>query len=712
MKHVKTNKWGWLVVAAVLVMGFVACTNEDSLTDAPAGPQNAQKVHITVGASIADDATTRSEIDATQTDDNGKAIRTLKFTEGDKLYVYAMYGIVVDDMNQQFYPSFIAGMLEIDPASITDGKSASFTGDLATYEWDPDQDKYVETDHVFNNEDPLVDCAEVCEYPTGYFQQGVPPEGVFAQLVHAGSEATFDVEDDPEESDFCSTFWYHFTNRSYLASDIDEFLTSRLEVMANTYDKTNHRFALSSPAETAIFNCVISGLLPNTDYSVDIGDQYGSRTPGKVKTDGAGIAQFVADFYEDGWGEEKPYRITLKDYTNPDYNIPLGTRILEKKIYNLVRMWNGEAFVAATSLTGLTGEYTAQNGEILTGSVSGSAKVMIADGATVVLNGVDIKDLDNDNAAIECLGDATIILCGTNNLEGKWENPGLRIKEDKTLTIRGSGKLTASSDDGAGIGGGYELSAGNIIIEGGTITATSGSEAAGIGSGYKSSCGNIIIEGGTITATGGYEAAGIGSGYNSSCGYITISGGIITATGGDHAAGIGSGSADGGDSSCGDITISGGTIMATGGDYAAGIGSGNGNDVVIDESLETHTYYVSSCGNIIISGGTVTAIAVDVAPGIGSGFVGKYTSISIGSGITSVTATGSTEYYTPIGKGDEFQGTGDEGIVTIDGTEIDGSFDYAPYNWDPSSLPTPNTTANGHLTWTLSGNTWTLTPQP
>ena len=49
MKHVKTYKWGWLVVAAVLVMGFVACTNEDSLTDAPAGPQNAQKVHITVG---------------------------------------------------------------------------------------------------------------------------------------------------------------------------------------------------------------------------------------------------------------------------------------------------------------------------------------------------------------------------------------------------------------------------------------------------------------------------------------------------------------------------------------------------------------------------------------------------------------------------------------------------------------------------------------
>ena len=620
MKHVKTYKWGWLVVAAVLVMGFVACTNEDSLTDAPAGPQNAQKVHITVGASIADDATTRSEIDATQTDANGKAIRTLKFTEGDKLYVYAMYDIVFDDTNYQLYPSFIAGMLEIDPASITDGKSASFTGDLTTYEWDPDQDKYVETDHVFNNEDPLVDCAEVCEYPTGYFQQGVPPEGVFAQLVHAGSEATFDVEDDPEEYDFCSTFWYHFTNFSYLASDIETYLTSRLEVMANTYDKINHRFALSSPAETAIFNCVISGLLPNTDYSVDIGDQYGSRTPGKVKTDGAGIAQFVADFYEDGWGEEKPYRITLKDYTNPDYNIPLGTRTLEKKIYNVARMWNGEAFVSGTDLSTKTGSYTAQNGEMLTGVFGAGDKqnwnVKIADGATVILNGVDItnvKEVNNDRkSGIECLGDATIILSGTNTVKnGSYYKPAILVHSGKTLTIRGSGKLIAdaSSSNAAGIGGGNDDDCGNIIIEGGDITATGAGYSAGFGGGYRHSCGTIEIRGGNVTATGGF-GAGIGSGNNGSCGAITISGGNVTATGGDGA-GIGSGYASNGSTStCGAITISGGIVTATGG-FGAGIGSG-------------WAYSGSStCGAITISN-TVTKVtarkgAADCSIGKGNG---------------------------------------------------------------------------------------------
>ena len=580
MKHVKTNKWGWLVGAAVLVMGFVACTNEDSLTDAPAGPQNAQKVHITVGASIADDATTRSEIDATQTDANGKAIRTLKFTEGDKLYVYAMYGLVDDDMNYQLYPSFMAGMLEIDPASITNGMSASFTGDLTTYEWDPDQSKYVETDHVFTHEDPLEDCAEFCEEPTYYFQPGVPPEGVFAQLVHAGSEATFKVEDDPTEADFCSSFWYHFNNSSYLASDIDEFLTSRLEVMANTYDKDNHRFELSSPDQTAIFNCVISGLLPNTNYSVDIGDQYGCRTPGKVTTDGAGIAQFVADFYEDGWGEEKPYSITLKDFTNPDYVIPLGTRTLEKKIYNVSRMWNGEAFVSGTDLSTKTDSYEAQNGEMLTGvfgagDVKQNWNVKIPDGATVILNGVDItnvKEVNNDQkSGIECLGDATIILCGTNKVKnGSYYKPAILVPDGKTLTIRGSGKLIAdaSYSNAAGIGGGNNDNCGNIIIEGGDITATGAGYSAGIGGGDEGhSCGTIEIRGGNVNATGG-EGAGIGSGENGSCVTITISGGNVTATG-DDGAGIGSGY----NGSCGTITISGGNVTATGGS-GAGIGSG------------------------------------------------------------------------------------------------------------------------------------------
>ena len=602
MKQTKTNRWGWLVVAAALVMGFTACTNDDPVVGAGAGLENAQKVHITVGASIADDASTRSMVEETK-DDNGIK-RTLKFTTGDKLYVYAMYDIVFDDNNNNIYPSFIAGMLEIDPASITDGKSASFTGDLTIYEWDTDQDKYVETTHDFTNADPLAECAEFCENPTGVFTHGDPPEGVFAQLVHAGSEATFKVEDNPTEKDFCSDFRYHFTYSSLLASDIETFLTSRLEVMANTYDKDNHRFELSSPDQTAIFNCVISELSANTVYRVDIRDDNAAQETGSVKTDDAGITQFVAAFYENNWGVEKTYSIRLYNDTE-NYTISLGERTLEKKIYNVSRMWNSTAFVRGTDLASKTDSYTAQNGEMLTGVFGAGDKqnwnVKIADGATVILNGVDItnvKDVNNDRkSGIECLGDATIILSGTNTVKnGSYYKPAILVHSGKTLTIRGSGKLIAdaSSSNAAGIGGGYYDDCGNIIIEGGDITATGASYSAGIGGGDRHSCGTIEIRGGNVNATGGF-GAGIGSGDKGSCGAITISGGTLTATGGDGA-GIGSGSAsDGYTSTCGAITISGGNVTVTGGD-GAGIGSGCG-----DESS------TSTCGTITISN-TVTKV--------------------------------------------------------------------------------------------------------
>ncbi len=253
------------------------------------------------------------------------------------------------------------------------------------------------------------------------------------------------------------------------------------------------------------------------------------------------------------------------------------------------------------------------NGFVLTGTLSGNHKISIAASATVTLNNVTIGGVNNDNykwAGITCEGDATIILESDNTVKGFYEDyPGIYIAENHTLTIDGTGTLDASSNGlGAGIGGGYELSCGNIIINGGTITATGGYYVGGIGSGYQSSCGNITISGGTVNATGGRLAAGIGSGLNQSCGNITISGGTVNATGGSYAAGIGSGYGNNDEpSTCGTITISGGTVTATGGSYAAGIGSGFSN---------------STCGDITITAGVeqVTATKGEDAPNsIGAG---------------------------------------------------------------------------------------------
>ena len=275
-----------------------------------------------------------------------------------------------------------------------------------------------------------------------------------------------------------------------------------------------------------------------------------------------------------------------------------------------------------TDLSKLTGDYTAKNGETLTGTLTGNYKISIAAGATVTLDGVTINGVDNESykwAGITCDGDAIIILKGTNTVKGFYNRYlGIHPRVDHKLTIKGTGSLTASSNaygGGAGIGGGMSINCGNIEIQGGVITAIGGGDGAGIGSGYKAGCGSITISGGTVNATGGEGGAGIGSGHNGSCGDITISGGTVTANGGNWGAGIGSGY--GNSAKCDDITISGGTVTATGGEKGAGIGSARN----------------AKCDNITITTGVtqVTATKGNEAPNsIGAGNGGTCGTVTIG----------------------------------------------------------------------------------
>ena len=283
---------------------------------------------------------------------------------------------------------------------------------------------------------------------------------------------------------------------------------------------------------------------------------------------------------------------------------------------------------AATDLSKLTADYTVKNGETLTGKLAGNYKISIADGATVTLDGVTITGENSSDykwAGITCLGDATIILKdgSKNTVKGFYEDyPGIQAgPTGKTLVIKGedqgTGSLDASPYDGgtehsygAGIGGGLDISCGDINIQGGVITVTGGYGAAGIGvgEGYGEenvSCATITISGGNVTATGGYGAAGIGGGYayqyGVTCGAITISGGTVTAAGGDNAAGIGSGESNSGNTNtCGDITITADmtSVTATKGKNATNsIGAGKDG----------------TCGTITI-GGKVYADGVTISP--------------------------------------------------------------------------------------------------
>ncbi|MBO7601518.1 MAG: hypothetical protein J6S94_00625, partial [Bacteroidaceae bacterium] len=259
------------------------------------------------------------------------------------------------------------------------------------------------------------------------------------------------------------------------------------------------------------------------------------------------------------------------------------------------------AMTQGAHLAALTADYTVQDGDVLTGTLGGNYKISIANGATVTLDGVTINGTNNENyswAGLTPLGDATIILKDgtTNSVKGFYNNyPGIFAAVDKTLIIKGetagTGTLTASSNGyGAGIGGGYKISSGNIEIQGGVITADGGTGAAGIGGGSQGSCGTITISDGTITANGGSSAAGIGSGPSGSSGNITISGGTVTANGRGRVAGIGGGS----QGSCGTITITSDVTSVTatkGADATYSIGAG----------------YNGTCGTVTI-GGTEGAI--------------------------------------------------------------------------------------------------------
>ena len=403
---------------------------------------------------------------------------------------------------------------------------------------------------------------------------------------------------------------------------------------------------------------------------------------------------------------------TLKTYEKIINSVTLAADHFYRNVPVII---NQPALTATTgniTICTSTEELLLGNGAVLDGTGGVGTRLMIAAGATVTLKGVKNTGITKPEniAGIECMGDATIILVGTNRVAGCEYAPGIFIPQGSTLTIRGSGSLTATGGStsqtfgsgnigGAGIGGTKNISCGNIVIEDGTIKATGTGHSAGIGSGYGGSCGDITITGGNITAQGDGWAAGIGSGHAmgvaNTCGNISISGSThVIAQGGHWAAGIGSGYAHQAANTCGDISISGSAqVTATGGTFAAGIGSGNGND-------DGSNIYVSSCDAIRITGGTIGATGGDHAAGIGSGSYGKFTSISITSGITRVTATSGGQYYAPIGKGEDDEGSGN---VTIDDVTIDGGYDYSPIKHTPS--------ATTNLNWTLSGNTWTLTPK-
>ena len=761
---------GWLVMAAALTIGLAACAGSDdnieqNTPDIPTNPTTPKTYTLTVTAKKGGDATRALGLDT-----DGMTLNAT-WAEGDKV-------TVLNPAKNTSYPDALVaqsvGASTTLSGQLTGAEQPIEEGDelLLVFNRNADLSHAQEgtLGYIANNLDQAIGTLTVKSIDAN---GNITPEEATTEFVNNNTIVRFTLVDKADPTT-------HLKPTTLTITDGDKCYTLS-ELTEDTY--TANRYSKSGEEQSGngvLYACILPANAKNITLTatMDNGDKYAYTKSGVTFVSG----QF--------------YSITVQMIKQREVNI---------------------STVTASTLPVVDGNptLTLENGDVLKGTLNDNYKISIAPGATVTLDCVTINGANSDAckwAGITCNGDATIVLSGGNTVKGFYEDyPGIYIAPNKTLTIKGTGSLNASSNNyGAGIGGGYNIDCGNIEIEGGTIVANAGSGATGIGSGDSGACGTITIKGanveahggesgtgigssssgscgiitisgGTIIATGGKDAAGIGCGYDgtcndgitingtanvtatggfcgagigsghvysneSHCGDITISGSAtVTATGGDNGAGIGSGDSGNYQSTCGNIKISGSaTVTATGGNSGAGIGSGRGEssqstcgNITISGGTVTATggregagigsgsggnNYKSSCGDILIEGGTVTASGGSEtgAAGIGSGRKGKFTSITITDGITSVEATSGGDNAWPIGKGD---GDRSDDVsdsynpvcapVIIGGVNINDYYDEEQifYNGPGRGWQEGDENSSLELKKSDDENTWTLTPK-
>ena len=279
---------------------------------------------------------------------------------------------------------------------------------------------------------------------------------------------------------------------------------------------------------------------------------------------------------------------------NEQNSIPENAKVLDIAAGDIkVTVSNGVQYVVQgngspeeCSALVVSGESTQYN---LTITGGGSAA------ANVYLNNLKIT---SDGAAVSVSGDVVLIVEGESELHSGKNHAGVEKANDNgTLTIIGSGKLSAyGGESGAGIGGGNSGAGSKIVIESGTIEAHGGHWGAGIGGGNGGAGSYITIRGGNVKAIPGGEAAGIGGGFKGNGTDISIEGGTVHAESGG---GNGGTAAIGG----GRVEGNGENIQITGGDItlkkagAADIGiGGKGREIPVADTFSGTLTYLDENG--------------------------------------------------------------------------------------------------------------------
>ncbi len=451
----------------------------------------------------------------------------------------------------------------------------------------------------------------------------------------------------------------------------------------------------------------------------------------------ATIRATVANGLAYGTDFVKDYTVTFNSTDKLD--ISVGSITISKKDDSTLTVSfsgfdGGSKDYAADEPIEITGSTTANNIVVESGTV-----------ANIVLNNVEIIGNDKLRAIeIKSGAEADIALVGENTLTGR---SGIYINSNSKATIGGTGVLNATTLYNGSHGAIGGLGEGEIVVNGGTITATgentynsgivgtkitindgivsatAGGEGVGIGSRRTADYAtDVIINGGTVTASG---SAGIGGGYGSSGTFsVTINDGIVTASGRGGCAGIGGGR------SAGKVIINGGNITSSSINYGAGIGGGQFSkavDVTINggtvTSTKTGAYrygaaigggYYAETGNIVITGGNIKADSGSTyAEDIGKGYYAESEgTLTDGKGnnvyLNTITLEGASEQKAVT----EVKGVENYGLNDVKTLDTNMLYFYLPETDNLNSLYLENDLYTGALTGTTEKTgTFTLHTQ-
>lgn len=234
----RTMKAGWLVMAAArkavggammaaaLMIGMTACSTDDNMTEEPTVPTTTatQGVQVTVGAGMDNGATTRADV--TEAVVEGKTQRTLKFTTGDRLYIWRY----INDNNIN-----LTGILTMDSEPTADGLGATFSGTLKAY--DIKGNEITDYDYTSLGSDPLT-VSKATLIPSG------AAAGCFDEANHLGGP---------------------FVEQYSRAANVNTLMTTALYV-AGDYNGSGYTLTNQMP----ILNCNLSGLTAGTTYSITL----------------------------------------------------------------------------------------------------------------------------------------------------------------------------------------------------------------------------------------------------------------------------------------------------------------------------------------------------------------------------------------------------------------------------------------------------------